>query len=117
MALDEANHLMFIGCRRPAKILVFDTATGRELAAFDIVGDTDDIFYDAARTRVYVSGGEGAIDELDAKRAPTLTRLARVGTAPGARTSLFAAQHGRLYLAVPHRGNQNAQIRVYEAQN
>jgi len=117
MALDEANHLMFIGCRRPAKILVFDTATGRELAAFDIVGDTDDIFYDAARTRVYVSGGEGAIDVLDAKRPPTLTRLARVGTASGARTSLFAAQHGRLYLAVPHRGNQNAQIRVYEAQN
>src|SRR5207244_6665899 len=25
MALDEANHRMFIGCRRPAKVLVYDT--------------------------------------------------------------------------------------------
>src|SRR3954466_9875824 len=30
MALDEANHRMFIGCRRPAKVLVFDTTTGKQ---------------------------------------------------------------------------------------
>jgi DNA-binding beta-propeller fold protein YncE len=117
MALDETHHLMFIGCRRPAKVLVFDTTNGREIGAFDIVGDTDDIFYDAGRKRVYVSGGEGAIDVLDARQPPALTRLARVKTAAGARTSLFVPQQGRLYLAVPHRGNQNAEIRVYQAQN
>lgn len=117
MALDETDHLMFIGCRRPAKVLVFDTTNGREIGAFDIVGDTDDIFYDAGRKRVYVSGGEGAIDVLDARQPPVLTRLARLQTAAGARTSLFVAQQGRLYLAVPHRGNQKAEIRVYQAQN
>src|SRR5262249_7105960 len=62
MALDEANHRLFIGCRRPAKVLVFDTTTGKESSSFEIVGDTDDLFYDAARTRLYVSGGEGFID-------------------------------------------------------
>jgi DNA-binding beta-propeller fold protein YncE len=117
MALDETNHLMFIGCRRPAKVLVFDTTNGREIGAFDIVGDTDDIFYDASRKRVYVSGGQGAIDVLDARQPPALTRLARVETAAGARTSLFVPRQERLYLAVPHRGNQKAEIRVYQAQN
>jgi hypothetical protein len=61
MALDEANHRLFIGCRQPARALVFDTSTGTEIASFDIAGDTDDLFYDAARQRLYVSRGEGYV--------------------------------------------------------
>jgi len=41
--------------------------------------------------------------------------LAKVPTAAGARTSLFVQQLRQLYLAVPHRGVQRAEIRVYEA--
>lgn len=114
MALDEANHRLFIGCRRPARLLVYDTTTGKQIVSSDIVGDTDDLFYDADRKRLYVSGGEGFIDVLDTQ-TPTPTKLARVASADGARTSLFVAEQHRLYLAVPHRGAQNAQIRVYEA--
>jgi hypothetical protein len=36
MALDEANHRLFVGCRRPAKVLVFDTATGKLSDSFDV---------------------------------------------------------------------------------
>jgi len=115
MALDEANHRVFIGCRRPAKVLVFDTGSGKETSAFDIVGDTDDLFYDAARKRVYVTGVEGFIDVVQDQGGDKFSRIARVPTAAGARTSLFVADQGRLYLAVPHRGNQKAEIRVFEA--
>jgi DNA-binding beta-propeller fold protein YncE len=115
MALDEANHRMFIGCRRPAKVLVYDTTTGKESASFDIVGDTDDLFYDAARKRLYVSGGEGYLDVFQLDDANHFTRLAHIATAAGARTSLFVPDQARLYLAVPHRGNQKAEIRTYEA--
>jgi DNA-binding beta-propeller fold protein YncE len=117
MALDEVNHRLFVGCRRPAKVLVYDTTTGKEIGAADIVGDTDDLFYDAKRKRLYVTGGEGFIDVLDARPAAPLTRLARVTGAEGARTSLFAAEQNRLYLAVPHRGTQQAAIRVYEVRD
>lgn len=115
MALDEANHRLFVGCRRPAKVLVYDTATGRPLTSFDIVGDTDDLFYDAARKRLYVSGGEGYLDVIQDQGANRFARVAHIATATGARTSLFVADQNRLYLAVPHRGNQKAEIRVYEA--
>jgi YVTN family beta-propeller protein len=115
MALDEANHRVFVGCRRPARVLVYDTATGKESGSFDIVGDTDDLFYDAARTRLYVSGGEGYIDVLQQNDGGRFSRLAHVATAAGARTSLFVPEQARLYLAVPHRGSQKAEIRVYEA--
>jgi DNA-binding beta-propeller fold protein YncE len=115
MALDEANHRLFIGCRRPAKVLIYDTATGKESGAFDVVGDTDDLFYDAARKRLYVSGGEGFIDVFQSQDANRLARIAHIATAAGARTSLFVGDLDRLYLAVPHRGSQKAAIRVYEA--
>ncbi len=115
MALDEANHRVFVGCRRPAKVLVYDTATGRESGSFDIVGDTDDLFYDAARKRLYVSGGEGYLDVFQEQDAGRFARLVRIPTAAGARTSLFVPEQSRLYLAVPHRGNQKAEIRIFEA--
>jgi DNA-binding beta-propeller fold protein YncE len=115
MALDEPNHRVFVGCRRPAKVLMYDTTTGKESGSFDIVGDTDDLFYDAARKRVYVTGGEGYLDVFQEQDANRFTRLAHIATAGGARTSLFVPELTRLYLAVPHRGNQKAEIRIYEA--
>lgn len=114
MALDEANHRLFVGCRRPAKVLVFDTTSGKELSSVDIVGDTDDLFYDANHKRLYVSGGEGYIDVLEDRGANRFDRIAHLATAAGARTSLFVADESRLYLAVPHRGSQTAEVRVYE---
>jgi len=115
MALDEANHRVFVGCRRPTRVLVYDTITGKESGSFEIVGDTDDLFYDAARRRLYVSGGEGYLDVFQERDAIGFVRIAHVGTAAGARTSLFVPEQARLYLAVPHRGGQKAEIRIYEA--
>jgi DNA-binding beta-propeller fold protein YncE len=114
MALDEANHRLFIGCRQPAKALVYDTTTGNETGSFAIVGDTDDLFYDAARKRVYVSGGEGYLDVIQDQGGGRFVRIAHLATARGARTSLFVPDQNRLFLAVPHRGSQRAEIRVFE---
>ncbi|MCU1385300.1 MAG: repeat containing protein [Acidobacteria bacterium] len=115
LALDEPNRRLFVGCRRPAKVLMYDTATGKESGSFDIVGDTDDLFYDAVRKRLYVSGGEGYVDVFQEGDASRFARIAHVATAPGARTSLFVPEQSRLYIAVPHRGSQKPAVRVYEA--
>src|SRR5262245_30200724 len=115
MALDETDHRLFIGCRRPAKVLAIDTASGKEVAAFDIVGDTDDLFYDASRKRLSVSGGEGFIDVFQIESPNRFARAAHMATAAGARTSLFVPAVNRLFLAVPHRGGQRAEIRIYDA--
>jgi DNA-binding beta-propeller fold protein YncE len=117
MALDEANHRLFIGCRRPATLLVYDTERGTVLGRTDIVGDTDDLFYDARRKRVYVFGGEGFLDVVDASDPAKPVRLTRIATAAGARTGQFAPDLSQLYLAVPHRGAQHAAIRVYDVRD
>jgi DNA-binding beta-propeller fold protein YncE len=115
MALDEASHRLFIGCHNPAMVLIYDTTSGKRVGSFPIVGDTDDLFYDAARKRLYVTGGEGYIDVCHQNDADHITRIARVASAGGARTSLYVPDQGRLYVAVPLRGAEKSELRIYEA--
>jgi len=117
MALDEAHHRLFIGCRNPARVLVYDTQSGKPIGSAEIVGDTDDMFLDTRLNRLYVAGGEGFIDVLDTALNAKLARLARIKTDAGARTALFTPDQRRLYLAVPHRGAQKAAIKIYEVQD
>lgn len=114
MALDEAGRRLFVGFRKPARLTIFDTESGKAVAGLDSVGDADDIFYDIAHKRVYMSGGEGFIGVFEQGDADHYKRIAKIPTASGARTSLFVPELGRLYLAVPHRGRQGAEMRVYE---
>src|SRR5207249_1616847 len=39
IALDEANHRLFCGCRKKPMIVVVDTESGKEVASVDIPGD------------------------------------------------------------------------------
>jgi DNA-binding beta-propeller fold protein YncE len=116
MALDEADHRLLVVTRRPARLVVLDTESGKQVASHPAVGDADDLFYDSALKRVYISGGEGFIDIFDQRGPDNYQPVGRIPTASGARTSFFAPELNRLYLAVPHRGNQKAEIRVYEPQ-
>jgi hypothetical protein len=113
MALDEANHRLFLGCRKPAKLLVLDTTSGKQTASVDITGDTDDLFYDSALKRIYISGGAGSITVLQQKGPDDYQALATIPTAPGARTSLFVPEIKRLFVARPHRGKQESGLLVF----
>jgi DNA-binding beta-propeller fold protein YncE len=116
MALDEPNHRLFVGCRKPARLVVFDTEAGKPVADLAISGDTDDLFYDAKRKRIYISCGEGFIDVIEQSSADNYQRSTKIPTAAGARTCFFSSDLDRLYLAVPERGNQKAEIRVYQSE-
>lgn len=80
------------------------------------VGDADDIFYDAIRKRIYVVGGEGFIDIIEQVDADHYQLLTRISSAVGARTGLFVPELNQLYVAVPHRESQQAEVRVYDVQ-
>ena len=115
MWLDEAGHRLFVGVRRPAQLLVFDTESGKRLAAVSCVGDTDDLFYDAKRDRVYVIGGAGYVDVFDANASGTYKRIGRLKTREGARTGLWSAALDRLFVALPSRNGKPAEIDVLSA--
>ena len=115
MALDESHGRLFVGCRKPAKVLVLDTRTGKTVASVDCCGDADDLFYDGESRRIYVTGGAGCVSVIEQSGADHYRMLGNVPTAEGARTSLFVPETRTLYVAVPHRGAQAAEVRAYRA--
>jgi DNA-binding beta-propeller fold protein YncE len=120
MALDEADRRLFVAARRPARLLVLDMDTCKEIASLPGAADTDDMWYDATRKRIYVPSGEGFIfvyQQIDADR---YERIAKIPTAIGARTSVYTGQvgkHNSLYLAVPGRANRGAELWIFETRD
>jgi DNA-binding beta-propeller fold protein YncE len=114
MALDEGHQRLFVVCRSPARLLILDTESGATVGTLPTVGDSDDVFYDEAAKRLYISGGEGAIVVYRQVDADHYEETARVTTVKGARTSFFSPALGRLFLAVRREGQRPAALWVYE---
>jgi DNA-binding beta-propeller fold protein YncE len=111
MALDEDGHLLTV-FRLPAKLGVFRAADGHLITSVPTCRDSDDLFVDARRHRVYVSCGEGFIDVFSAQ-GEQYVRTAHVATLSGARTALFVPETDRLYLAVREVGETPASVWVF----
>ena len=114
MALDEADHRLFVGTRNPARLVVIDTESGKQIGALIIASDTDDVFFDQENRRIYVSTGEGYMHAFSQTDADHYHQTAKIPIGSGARTSLFVPELRKLYVAVPHRGSQECAIRVYD---
>jgi DNA-binding beta-propeller fold protein YncE len=112
MALDEAHHRLFVGCRIPAQLAVFDTESGKIVASPAIVEHTDDLFFDASKGRIYILG-EGFIEAWQEKDPDRYQRIGRYATPADGRTGLFVPDLGELFETIPHHGQQGAEILVY----
>ena len=116
MALDAAHSRLFIACRKPALVALYDTDSGKLIAQSPCVGDSDDIFYDTQAGRLYVIGGEGFVDVFDAPaNTKVLPRLAQIPTVPKARTGLFIPESKTLAVAVPKTPRGPSTIFLFEA--
>jgi hypothetical protein len=105
---------LFVGTRQPAQLVVFDTTTGKPVAKVTISSDTDDLFYDPAHKRIYISCGEGFLDVVQQRDADHYQLLTHIPTIAGARTSTFSAELQGFYLGVPRRGDEPAELRVFK---
>ncbi len=116
MALDATANRLFIACRRPAEVLVLDAITGRILARLPCVASADDLWYDAANRRIYVSGGGGAVTVIQQQDPDHYRLLAAVPTPPGGRTSLLLPALRRFYLGIWGRAGRTEEVREYAVQ-
>ena len=116
MALDTMNHRLFIGSRNPPKLVVLDTESGKIVTSVEGVGHTDDLWYDAAHKRLYMSGGDGEIAVFEQRDADHYQLIAKIPSVPGASTSFFVPELNRLYVpATPYAG-QPAAVQVFAVQ-
>jgi len=121
MALDEADHRLFVATHEPARLAVFDTSSGRQIAALPCVQDADEVYFDGARKRIYIPGGEGYISVFQMVDAEHYRLLAKVPSTLGARTAgYFGKGHkgfDRFFLGVPARADHGAEVWIYTVQD
>jgi DNA-binding beta-propeller fold protein YncE len=113
MALDEADHRLFVVSRIPARLVVLDTESGKIVQKLPAVGDCDDVFFDSARKRIYATGGDGAISVFEQQDADHYREMVRIPTVKGARTSFFSPDLRRFYVAARRQGSTPAMIQVF----
>jgi DNA-binding beta-propeller fold protein YncE len=115
VAVDETNHRIFVGCRRPSELLVLDSASGNKIASVPISNDTDDLSFDPNKSRVYIACGSGFIDVVAEAGPNKWSSLQKLPTRDGARNCCFSPELNEFYLAVPAQDNQPAELRVYQS--
>jgi hypothetical protein len=112
MAIDNDGGQVFVAFRRPAKLVMFAGRDGAVMNTLDLCDDSDDVFFDVRRHRLYASCGSGAVDVLE--RGPQgWAHKERIPTVSGARTSLFVPELDRLYVAVRASGREPAAVWVF----
>jgi len=100
---------------------VFETSSGKMIASLPAVQDSDDLYYSAEKKRIFMPGREGSIWVFQQNDPDHYQLLAKIPTALGAGTAGYFGRQGkgfdRFYLAVPARGNEAAEMRIYSVQD
>src|ERR1700694_1472172 len=96
-----------------------DLKSGKEVAHMPTPEGMDGVYFDAARKRVYVSGGRALLfgfafvyQQKDADHYET-----KIPTRGGAGTSFWSPELNRYYVAAPANDKEEAAILVYGPQD
>src|SRR6266516_546890 len=128
MALDETHHRLIVACREPSALAVFDTTSGKQVTqvAVDSGLFSDDIFYDTAKSRIYVvartaagsdqrAPGPGMLEIFQQKDPDHYEKVGTQPTGFGAQTGFFSPALGKLFVATRRQqGGAGGEILVYD---
>lgn len=113
MRFDEADRRLFVTTRNPGKLIVLDSDSGKVVTSLPTMDKADEVAYDASQKRIYVQGNN-YIDVFQRGEADHYALIGRVSGAYAAKTAILVPELHRYYLAVPHHGQNEAGVRVYE---
>ncbi|HEV2979502.1 MAG TPA: hypothetical protein VG425_18125 [Casimicrobiaceae bacterium] len=122
MALDRAQHRLFVGTRIPPEMTVYDSLSGKEIQSLPGPETMDGVHYDTNLKRIYMTGGRwygtpeaspGWVYVYQQKDADHYEVISKIKTRPGSGTSLLVPQFNRLYVASQAIGDQEATILVF----
>jgi hypothetical protein len=119
MQYDESTHRLFVATRKPSRLVVINTDTGKEVTNLPTADSVDDLAFDPALHRIYVPGGNlggavGAVTVIQQKDADHYEVMANVPTKPGARTARLVPELNKYYVSVPSKGSQEAEVLVFD---
>ena len=113
--LDEEQNRIFVGCRKPPKVVVFDSKTGDEITSVDIKGDLDDFSFDPKRKRIYASCGEGFISVVQQIDPDNYELIDTIPTQERARTGVYSPGLDLYFVGIERADSMKApEIWVYK---
>jgi DNA-binding beta-propeller fold protein YncE len=103
MAMDRANHRLFIGCR--SKIMaVIDSDSGKVVATLPIGDHVDATAFDEDSRLIFFSNGEGTISVIHQDSPDKYSAVETVKTAPRAKTMALDPKTHQLFLSTAEAG-------------
>ncbi|MEQ1581604.1 MAG: hypothetical protein ABL964_13510 [Steroidobacteraceae bacterium] len=114
MALGETESAVWVAFRSPSRLVSFDSNSGKPAVTLDTCNDSDDLFIDPARHRLYVICGGGQIEVWSINDASQPARIGSTPTSDGTRTGLFVPEVDRLYVAVRAASGTPAAVWIFK---
>lgn len=117
MALDEADHRLFVVTRNPTKMFVLDTDNGRTVQVVDVPAVNDGVFWDPKRRRIYVPGAaSGQVGVYQVVDPDHVEEIARVPSAVGGKSGAFSAKLDELWVAASPGKRVGGEVLWYRVQ-
>jgi DNA-binding beta-propeller fold protein YncE len=96
MAYDPIHKRIFVGDRNPGKLVVLDAGNGHVIETLDIGNISDDMTYDSAHHRIYVSSADGV--DVIAQDSPDHYHMVQHVDTFGGKTSIYVPSVGRFFV-------------------
>ncbi len=96
MAMDREKHRLFIGCRKPQKMIVMDADNGKVLADLPIGAGVDATAFDDGNA--FASCRDGTVTVVRETSLGTFAVIKTIQTRAGARTMCVDSKTHKLYL-------------------
>jgi DNA-binding beta-propeller fold protein YncE len=103
MAMDRANHRLFLGCRSRV-MAVMNADTGKVIMTLPIGDHVDATAYDAEAKLIFNSNGEGTVTVIRQESADEYSVAQTVKTVPKAKTMALDPKTHRLFLSTAEAG-------------
>jgi DNA-binding beta-propeller fold protein YncE len=117
VAFDEAAHRLYVVCREPGMVVAMNSDTGAVVSTAPAPLRADDVMMDVEAHRLYVPGGEGYMGVYDTSDPNKVKQIAKVTTAPGAKTGILLPDLKEVLLAAsPGETKNTAKILTYKLQ-
>ncbi|HEY4046774.1 MAG TPA: hypothetical protein VGM27_07910 [Acidobacteriaceae bacterium] len=97
MAYDPEHRRLFVGDRKPGKLVVLDADNGQVVNTLPIGDTSDDMAYDSARNRIYISSDDGL--DVVAQDSHNTYRLLQHADTLGGKVSIYVPSLNRIYVA------------------
>lgn len=112
---------LFVVTREPGKLIVLNSETGNQITSLPAPAGVDDVYYDGAHGRIYLSAGVGSSSQgwiavyrqLDADH---YRAVETVPTGSASATSRLVPQLNQYYVVAQGNGDQTAEVQVYETE-